>query len=408
MNESTKSNWEMLGIIFAILLGFLLFLSLGIQIPALYNASVYKIAESPLVHLSIQEKESICQDNECNYTHKIKLNDNDIIISHTHHQYFDKIWIFYEEKSGKKIFKDYSDFLYGYILFDLLTIGFIWCLRIYFKKEKLKNPARFSKNKLFSRKKKETPSEEEEPLPPYRWVFVLGCLQYVFCFGGSYFLHRSFPHNELISFVIFLFPFVTGVILYYSYQRRIGFLLTSFVCFAPAMTGNDILYIHNLNNPEVKIYKENVFELPEGELDFSKRSLYVDVMRSSGSGRSTSKKIYTYYFTVPYHANPQNKNYVDWISLKKEFIEDPAKWELFFQEWKIKRLVVQIWDEQVQFSVSKAKERYNLPFEEVAIFKPILSLEEEIETTLEKVFWMNGIALLLFFGLSYLRFSAED
>ena len=96
-----------------------------------------------------------------------------------------------------------------------------------------------------------------------------------------------------------------------------------------------------------------------------------------------------------------------WIVLKQEWMEDETKFNLFWNAWKEKRLVVQIDDEKTMYAITKAANRHQLNLSQgVALLKPILSIETEIETTFWNVFWTDGIALLIWTGIGIFRLYA--
>lgn len=400
-----KENFEFFTVILAIIVMILLFLSTFLQIPVFIDAFQYECETAYIEQLTDKEMDAICLGEPCNYSHKIIFDNHSIKVANSGIQFTDKIWVYFKVIGGKKVFIDRSNFLYAYFIFDLTSIGYLILFYFYMKNEKAKENSKESKplsSILKKKKSKNSEFEKDTPLPPFRGVFLAGYLQFALCFVGAYFLAKSFPGSEWTFSISFLLPFLSGFLLYFLTKKSIAFFLSSLLCLAPAATGKDILYIDHLLNPTTRPLTENVFTLPVGELMREYTGSFVSVISSGSRNRSKS---YYYHFVAPYKTESEPLSH--WLTLKQEWLEDETKFELFWEVWKQKRLAVQIFDEESSLAITRAGNRYQLDLSKgVALLKPILSLEEEIETTFYNVFWTDSIALLLWTIIGLLRLYA--
>ena len=402
-----KENFELFAVILAIVVIIVFFFSLFIQIPVLVNAIQYERELGFIDHLTEDEMEEICLGEPCNYSHKICFDNQEIKVSNSGIQITDKVWVYYRTFLGKKVYVDRSYFLHFYLLFDVSSFVFLTIFYFYMKKEKAKENPNANK-KLDRLLKKKTASnmedsgEEDKPLPPFSFVYFLGYLQFAICFIASYYLAKNFSGYEWSFLVSFTLPFITGALFFFTTKRSIAFFLTSLLCLVPAATGKDILYIDKLLPSNSQARNENVFTLPEGGLKREYTGSYVQVITSGNKNRNRS---YFYHFVAPYKINTEP--FSQWIVLKQEWMEDETKFNLFWNAWKEKRLVVQIDDEKTMYAITKAANRHQLNLSQgVALLKPILSIETEIETTFWNVFWTDGIALLIWTGIGIFRLYA--
>jgi hypothetical protein len=134
---------------------------------------------------------------------------------------------------------------------------------------------------------------------------------------------------------------------------------------------------------------------------------YKEVSKSVYSRSELKKRTFDYYYTAPFLENEHPEVY-KWIILKSVWIQDPAKLKLFLSEWTQKKLVVGPLEEPgYQNSVLAGIQRYQLPNQEISIYQPLITFEEDRDMNLERIFWMNGLALGIFFLVSYVRFQFE-
>jgi hypothetical protein len=405
-----KENFELLGLVLAIFFIIILFFSLFIQIPILSQVIRYQAIEAPISTLTKQELDEICFGEPCNYAYKINFDHHFVKVQKESIQFTDTVWAFYNFEENKKVFRGYSPFLYAYLVFDSFALLYIISLYSYLKNERKKeNPGEVKKqNRLFrvtSKKKKVEPTEEDDaPLPPFAKVFILGFVQFSLCLVCAYLLAKYFPAEEFSFFLGMLIPIFSGILFYYLFSRRLGFVMSTILCLAPAITGRDILYIENLLNPAVHESKETVFTLEPGKLNRNFTGLYVSIQASGSKSRSKS---YTYHYVAPYQNIQEPDSFVQWLALKQEWMEDETKYQIFFDRWMQNRLAVQIYAENTMYAITKAGERYKLDLSPgVALLKPIISLDEELKSSFWKAFLPNAIALFLWIVFGSMRIYA--
>jgi len=392
-----RENLELISVIFALVILILFFLSLFVQVPVIINAVRYDKEISEITALTEKEIDEICLGEPCNYTHKVIFDNHAIKVSNPGTQFSNQVWVYYETIRSKKVYVDRSYFLFTYLVFDFVSIAYLFVFYRYMKGLKKKEKEPTAKTAV-----QDKVSESEEPLPPFGGIFVLGYLHFLLCFLLSYAFAKYLPGQGLAFFLSFLSPFVIGIIFYFVTRKNLAFILTSILCLAPAISGKDILYLDILLNPKAEDQTEKIFTLDAGSLDRSHIGAYVTTV---ASGKQSRNRSYYYHFVAPYQM--ESNSFVHWLVLKQEWMEDETKFELFWDEWKDQRLAVQIDDEQTMYAITKAGERYGLDLSQgVALMKPITSINAELQTTIGKVFWTDGIALAVWTCLGMVRIYA--
>ncbi len=404
--KNLKSNLEFASLILTFALIPILFFSLFVQIPVLANVIEYEVELANIEQLTTNEEDEICLGEPCNYSSKINFDHHIIFIASSSFQFSKSVWVYYQIIETKKVFVDYSFFLWSYLYFDITACIYLITFYFYMKgekrKESINNPKKDEDVKLSVPKNAEEKVEAVLlPSDSFRFVFLLGFLQFFVCGIAAYFLAKISSHSHWIFLISFLLPFLTGIALYFSVKKSMAFLLSSLLCLAPAATGKDILYIDHLLFPNDVNHemKEKVYNLEEGLINKNFTGAYVSLI---SSGSKSKSKTYTYHFVAPYQT--KGEPYVQWIVLKQEWMEDQTKFDLFWQAWKQERLAVQIYDEDYMYAIQKAGERYQLDLSSgVALLKPILSVGAEISGTIGKVLWTNGIALIVWISIGLIR-----